>query len=71
VEHPLPAVLALCAGAVVAGMASFTAIASWVTDVPADLLTGLYARYGQVARAPSKARCGEWSPRSIRPRSMP
>jgi hypothetical protein len=55
VEHPLPAVLALCAGTVVAGMASFTAIASWVTDVPADLLTGLYARCGQAARVPSKA----------------
>jgi predicted transposase YbfD/YdcC len=58
VEHPLPVVLALCAGAVVAGMASFTAIASWVTDVPIDLLTGLHARCGQigaVARAPSKA----------------
>ena len=57
VDHPLPAVLALCAGAVVAGMSSFTAIAGWVTDVPADLLTGLYARCGQAGavRAPSKA----------------
>ena len=56
-DHPLPAVLALCAGAVVAGMSSFTAIAGWVTDVPADLLTGLYARCGQAGavRAPSKA----------------
>jgi predicted transposase YbfD/YdcC len=59
VEHPLPAVLALCAGAVVAGMSSFTAIAGWVADVPADLLIGLYARCGQgVARAPSK--CTLW-----------
>jgi hypothetical protein len=58
VEHPLPVVLALRAGAVVAGMASFTAIAGWVVDVPVDLLTGLYARCGQaggVARVPSKA----------------
>jgi predicted transposase YbfD/YdcC len=56
VDHPLPAVLALCAGAVVAGMSSFTAIAGWVADVPSDLLIGLYARCGQgVARAPSKA----------------
>jgi predicted transposase YbfD/YdcC len=57
VDHPLPVVLALCAGAVVAGMSSFTAIAGWVADVPSDLLTGLYARRGQVvaARAPSKA----------------
>ena len=30
VEHPLSAVLALCAAAVVAGMRSFTAIAGWV-----------------------------------------
>jgi Transposase len=57
VEHPLAAVLALCAGAVVAGMRSFTAIASWVSDVPADLLAGLYARCDPtlaVARPPSK-----------------
>jgi predicted transposase YbfD/YdcC len=55
VEHPLPAVLALCACAVVAGMRSFTAIASWVCDVPVDLLTGLYARCGRAAaRPPSK-----------------
>jgi predicted transposase YbfD/YdcC len=59
VEHPLPAVLALCAGAVVAGMSSFTAIAGWVADVPTDLLTRLYARCGRaVARAPSK--CTLW-----------
>ena len=34
VDHPLPAVLALCAGAVVAGMRSFTAIAGWIADAP-------------------------------------
>lgn len=55
-EHPLPAVLALCAAAVVAGMASFTAIAGWVTDVPADLLNRLYTRCGKADPvAPSKA----------------
>ena len=32
VEHPLAVVLALCAGAVVAGMKSFTAIAGWNCD---------------------------------------
>lgn len=54
--HPLPAVLALCAAAVVAGMASFTAIAGWVIDVPTDLLNRLYARCGQTDPvAPSKA----------------
>jgi predicted transposase YbfD/YdcC len=59
VVHPLPVVLALCAGAVVAGMASFTAIAGWVADVPADLLTGLYTRCGnrcdKNTAVPSKA----------------
>ena len=42
VEHPLAAVLALCAGAVVAGMRSFTAIAGWVRDVPVGVLTSAY-----------------------------
>jgi predicted transposase YbfD/YdcC len=50
--HPVAVVLALCAAAVVAGMRSFTAIAGWVADVPAELLTQLY---GQCAQAPSKA----------------
>jgi len=35
--HPVAVVLALCAAAVVAGMRSFTAIAGWVADVPAEL----------------------------------
>ncbi len=50
--HPVAVVLALCAAAVVAGMRSFTAIAGWAADVPAELLTQLY---GQCAEAPSKA----------------
>jgi predicted transposase YbfD/YdcC len=50
--HPVAVVLTLCAAAVVAGMGSFTAIAGWVTDVPAELLAQLY---GQCAQAPSKA----------------
>jgi predicted transposase YbfD/YdcC len=61
VDHPVAAVLALCAGAVVAGMRSFTAIAGWVADVPADLLAAVYARCGGDSqrlparlRAPSK-----------------
>ncbi|WP_322748470.1 MULTISPECIES: transposase family protein [unclassified Frankia] len=56
VDHPLAAVLALCAAAVVAGMRSFTAIAGWVDDTPADLRASLYRRCGQpaAARAPSK-----------------
>src|SRR4051794_41657392 len=50
--HPVAVVLALCAAAVVAGMASFTAIAGWATDVPAELLVSLY---GRPSGAPSKA----------------
>jgi DDE family transposase len=49
--RPVAVVLALCA-AVVAGMGSFTAIAGWVADVPAELLAQLY---GRVAAPPSKA----------------
>jgi hypothetical protein len=44
VEHPLAAVLALAAGAVVAGIRSFTAIAGWIEDAPSDLLAWLYVR---------------------------
>ena len=50
--HPVAVVLALCAAAVVAGMASFTAIAGWAGDVPAELLAGLYGRRSD---PPSKA----------------
>ncbi len=45
-DHPVAAVLALAAAAVVAGMQSFSAIAGWAADVPAGLLTGLYERCG-------------------------
>ena len=41
----------LCAAAVLGGMGSFTAIAGWVADVPAEVLARLYAR---PARSPSK-----------------
>jgi predicted transposase YbfD/YdcC len=54
VEHPLPAVLTLCAAAVVAGMRGYTAIAGWVADTPPDLLRQVYARCGKPALAPSK-----------------
>jgi predicted transposase YbfD/YdcC len=43
-DHPVAVVLTLCAAAVLAGMRSFTAIAGWVADVPAELLAGLYPR---------------------------
>jgi hypothetical protein len=52
VTHPVAVVLALCAGAVVAGMRSFTAIAGWVSDTPADLLVSVYARCGPASIRP-------------------
>ena len=48
-DHPVAAVLALAAAAVVAGYRSFTAIAGWAADVPADRLAGLYERCGAAA----------------------
>jgi DDE_Tnp_1-associated len=48
-DHPV-AVLALAAAAVVAGSRSFTAVAGWAADVPADVLEDLYRRCG--ARRP-------------------
>ena len=41
-DHPVAVVLTLCAAAVLAGMRSFTAIAGWVAEVPAELLGWLY-----------------------------
>jgi len=49
--HPVAVVLVLCAAAVVAGMCSFTAIAGWAADVPAEVLSRLYNRS---STAPSK-----------------
>ena len=54
VVHPLAAVLTLCAGAVVAGMRSFTAVAGWVADTPLGLLRQVYHRCGKPALTPSK-----------------
>jgi len=51
-DHPVAVVLTLCAAAVLAGMGSFTAIAGWVADVPAELLARLYVT--PAPRAPSK-----------------
>jgi predicted transposase YbfD/YdcC len=50
-DHPVAVVLTLCAAAVLGGMRSITGIAGWVADVPAEVLTRLYAR---PARPPSK-----------------
>jgi predicted transposase YbfD/YdcC len=55
-DHPVAAVLALAAAAVVAGMKGYTAIAGWVRDVPPPVLADLYRRTGAgPARPPSKA----------------
>jgi predicted transposase YbfD/YdcC len=55
-DHPVAAVLALAAAAVVAGMKGYTAIAGWVRDVPPPVLADLYGRAGaRLARPPSKA----------------
>jgi predicted transposase YbfD/YdcC len=55
-DHPVGAVLALAAAAVVAGMKGYTAIAGWVKDVPLPALADLYMRAGaSPARPPSKA----------------
>ena len=37
-DHPVAAVLALAAAAVVAGMKGYTAISGWVADVPPPVL---------------------------------
>lgn len=53
-EHPVAVVLTLCAAAVLAGMRSFTAIAGWITDVPADMVACLYLAAGaNVGAAPT------------------
>jgi hypothetical protein len=55
-DHPVAAVLALAAAAVVAGMKGYTAITGWVKDVPPLVLADLYMRAGaSPARAPSKS----------------
>jgi predicted transposase YbfD/YdcC len=51
-DHPVAAVLALAAAAVVAGMKGYTAIAGWVKDVPPPVLTDLYLRAGAGPAAP-------------------
>jgi predicted transposase YbfD/YdcC len=52
------AVLTLAAAAVVGGMRSYTAIAGWVADTPAELLAQVYARCGLAPATPSK--CTIW-----------
>jgi hypothetical protein len=64
-DHPVAAMLALAAAAVVAGSGSFSAIAGWAAEVPADVLENLHRRCGAArpsAGPPSKRRSGVWPP---------
>jgi predicted transposase YbfD/YdcC len=58
-DHPVAAVLALAAAAVVAGMRGYTAITGWVADVPPAILAGLYLRSG-AAPAPPPSKTTIW-----------
>ena len=58
-DHPVAAVLALAAAAVVAGMKGYTAISGWVADVPPAALAGLYLRCG-AAPAPPPSKTTIW-----------
>ena len=52
-DHPVAVVLTLCAAAALAGMRSFTAIAGWIADVPAELLALLYSTPPRTPVGPS------------------
>jgi predicted transposase YbfD/YdcC len=58
-DHPVAAVLALAAAAVVAGMKGYTAITGWVADVPSAVLADLYLRSG-AAPAPPPSKTTIW-----------
>jgi predicted transposase YbfD/YdcC len=58
-DHPVAAVLALAAAAVVAGMKGYTAITGWVADVPPAILTDLYLRSG-AAPVPPPSKTTIW-----------
>jgi predicted transposase YbfD/YdcC len=58
-DHPVAAVLALAAAAVVAGMKGYTAITGWVADVPPAILADLYLR-GGAAPAPPPSKTTIW-----------
>jgi predicted transposase YbfD/YdcC len=51
-DHPVAAVLALAAAAVVAGMKGYTAITGWVADVPPPVLADMYLRSGAAPSPP-------------------
>ena len=58
-DHPVAAMLALAAAAVVAGMKGCTAITGRVADVPPAILTDLYLRSG-AAPAPPPSKTTIW-----------
>jgi predicted transposase YbfD/YdcC len=58
-DHPVAAVLALAAAAVVAGMKGYAAITGWVADVPPAILAGVYLRSG-AAPAPPPSKTTIW-----------
>ena len=58
-DHPVAAVLALAAAAVVAGMKGYTAMTGWVADVPPAILADLYLRSG-AAPAPPPSKTTIW-----------
>jgi hypothetical protein len=51
VRHSLTSLLTTAVAAVLAGATSFTAIAEWVADAPAEVLATLGIRYDQLARS--------------------
>ena len=51
-DHPVAAVLALAAAAVVAGMKGYTAITGWVADVPPAILADVFLRGGAAPAPP-------------------
>ena len=55
-DHPVAAVLAPAAAAVVAGMKGYTAISGWVKDVPPLVLADLYMRAGARRRGRRRRR---------------
>ena len=58
-DHPVAAVLALAAAAVVAGMKGYTAIIGWVAEMPPAILADLYLRSGAAhARRRRRPRSG-------------
>ncbi len=58
-DHPVAAVLALAAAAVVAGMRGYAAITGWVADVPPVILADVYLRSG-AAPAPPPSKTTIW-----------